>query len=131
MGHELKPRSGGLPSATEIARRLATEFAYVKTDAEDGMKQARSRAEWIERAPARVFLGRHQEALEGAARLKNLAPGEALTIEFGDDTKRTKRIVVIPGEPINFGYASKEDEAASKSLIERCARALDCDVVLF
>jgi hypothetical protein len=131
MGHELKPRSGRLPSATEIARLLAKEFAYVKTDAEEGMKQARSRAEWIERAPARVFLGRHKEALEGAARLKNLAPGEALAIEFGDSASRTKRIVVIPGEPINFGYASKEDEADSKSVVERCARALDSEVVLF
>jgi hypothetical protein len=131
MGHELKPRSGGFPSATEIAHLLTKEFVYVKTDAEEGMKQARSRADWIERAPARIFLGRHKEALEGAARLKNLAPGEALTIEFGDSPSKTKRIVVIPGEPINFGYASKEDEAASKSLVERCARALDSEVVLF
>ena len=131
MGHELRPRSGNFPSATEIAARLATEFAYVKTDADEGMKRARERAEWIERAPERVFLGRHKEALEGAARLKNLAPGEALAIEFGDDSKSMKRIVVIPGEPINFGYASKDDEAASKPLVERCARALDCEVVLF
>jgi hypothetical protein len=131
MGHELRPRSGAYPSATEIACRLEMEFAYVKTDAEDGQKQARSRAEWIERAPTRVFLGRHQEALAGATRMKNLGPGEALTIEFGDDPGRTKRIVVIPGEPINFGYASKEDEAASKSLVERCARAIECDLVLF
>ncbi|HEY2515624.1 MAG TPA: hypothetical protein VGI39_32370 [Polyangiaceae bacterium] len=131
MGHELKPRNGRLPPATEVADRLAKEFAYVRTDAEEGTKQAHSRAEWIERAPARVFLGRHKEALEGAARLKSLAPGEALAIEFGDDSKKTKQIVVIPGEPINFGYASKEDEAASKSLVERCARALDCEVVLF
>ncbi len=63
--------------------------------------------------------------------MKSLAPGEALVIEFGDDSKKTKRIVVIPGEPINFGYASKEDEAASKGLVDRCARALDSDVVLF
>jgi hypothetical protein len=131
MGHELKPHGGSFPSATEIAARLAKEFAYVKTDADEGMKQARSRADWIERAPARVFLGRHKEALEGAARLKKLAPGEALVIEFGDDSKKTKRIVVIPGEPINFGYASKEDEAASKGLVDRCARVLDSDVVLF
>jgi hypothetical protein len=131
MGHELRPRSGAFPSATEVARRLETEFAYVKTDAKDGQKQARSRAEWIERAPARIFLGRHQEALVGAARLRNLPPGEALTIEFGDDPKTAKRIVVIPGEPIHFGYASKRDEAASTSLVERCAKALDCDVVQF
>ena len=103
----------------------------MKTDAADAIQRARSRAEWIERAPVRVFLGRHREALEGAARLRSLAPGEALTIEFGDDSKQTTRIVVIPGEPINFGDASKDDEEASKSLVERCALALDCDVVVF
>lgn len=131
MGHELRPRGGSFPSAKEIANRLAKEFAYVKTDADEGMRQARSRAEWIERAPARIFLGRHKEALEGAARLKNLAHGEALAIEFGDDATKTRRIVVVPGEPINFGYASIEDETASKGLVERCAHALDCEVVLF
>jgi hypothetical protein len=131
MGHELKPRSGALPSAKEIAERLAKEFRYVKADPEEGLKQARARAEWIERAPPRVFLGRHQEALAGAARLKNLAHGEALAIDFGDDATNHKRIFVIPGEPINFGYRSKEDEAASKILVERCAHALDCDVVPF
>ncbi len=131
MGHELRPRSGALPSATEVAGLLKWEFAYVRTDAEEGQRRARARAEWIERAPARVFLGRHQEALAGAARLKSLGPSEALAIEFGDDPSRTKRIVVIPGEPINFGYASREDEVASKTLVERCARALDCEVVVF
>ena len=131
MGHELRPRSGMLPSAKEIAQRLSKEFVHIRTDEVGGLRQARARAAWIERAPARIFLGRHKEALEGAARLKNLADGEALTIEFGDDPMRTKRIVVIPGEPINFGYASNEDEAASKDLVDRCARALDCEVVLF
>jgi hypothetical protein len=131
MGHELRPRNGSLPSASAVASRLATEFAFVKSDEAEGMKQARARADWIEGAPARIFLGHHQKALEGAARLKNLAPGEALAIEFGDSPSRTKRIVVMPGEPINFGYASKEDEVASKDLVERCARVLDCDVVLF
>jgi hypothetical protein len=47
--------------------------------------------------------------------LKNLAPGEALTIEFGDDARRTKRIVVTTGQSIDFGDASKEDETASET----------------
>jgi hypothetical protein len=95
------------------------------------MKRARAKADWIERAPARIFLGHHKEALEGAARLKNLAPGESLVIEFGDSPTKTKRIVVMPKEPIKFGYASDDDERASKDLVERCARALDSDVLLF
>jgi len=110
---------------------LAIEFAFVKTDAVKGMAKARERAAWIERASPRVFLGRHEEALEGAKRLKSLAPGDALAIEFGDAPSRTSRIVVIPGEPINFGYASKDEEVASRDLVDRCARALNCEVVLF
>ena len=78
-----------------------------------------------------VFHGRRPEALEGAVRLRNLAHGEALTIDFGDTADTTKRILVVPGEPINFGYRGKEDEAASRTLVERCASALDCDVVIF
>lgn len=129
MVHELRPRSGCLPPASEVARLLATEFALVKPDANDALSQARARAEWIERAPAHVFLGRYQQALQGAARLKSLGPGDALTIDFGDRPEQTKRIVVIPGEPISVGYASEEDEQASKDLIERCARVLECDLV--
>jgi hypothetical protein len=131
VGHELRPRSGSLPTAKKIARLLATEFVFVRSDEVDGLRRAREQADRIERAPPHIFLGRHREALEAAKGLKGLAPGEALTIEFGDTPSTTKLIVVIPGHPINFGYASKEDEAASKDLVERCARALDCELVLF
>lgn len=131
MAHELIPRSGKLPAAREVVRLLATEFAYVKADAADGLRQAQKRADWIERSPARVFLGHQQEALEFAAKLRTLSSGEALTIEFGDDPS-TKRLtmVVLPGESIKFGYASKEDEASSRELVERCAQALDCEMIL-
>ncbi len=131
MAHELIPRSGKLPAANEIVRLLAIEFAYVKADAADGLRQAQKRADWIERSPARVFLGHQQEALEFAAKLRTLSSGEALTIEFGDDPS-TKRLtmVVLPGESIKFGYASREDEASSRELVERCARALDCEMIL-
>jgi len=131
MGHQLKPHTGSLPPAREIARRLAIEFAYVKADEAEAIKEANARADWIERAPSRIFFGRHQEALNGAARLRKLMPGEALVIYFGDEQANSTRISVIPGEPINFGYGSGEEEARLKSLVERCARALDCDVVLF
>jgi len=131
MGHELRPRTGTLPAAREVARLLAIEFAFVRTDETEGMAKAQERAAWIERAPASVFLGRHDEALAGAKRLKSLAPGEALAIEFGDAPSQTRRIVVIPGEPINFGYASEDEEVAARDLVERCARALNCEVLLF
>ncbi len=128
MPYELKPRCGTLPPASEVARLIATEFAWVKVDAEDGLKQARARAAWIERTPARVFLGHHREALESAARLKALALGEALTIEFGDDAGNTLRAVVIPGDTMKLGFRSNEEQSTSLPLVTRCARILDCDL---
>lgn len=128
MGTELVPRSGQLPDVQEIIRRMRAEFSYVTVDEDDGLKQARERAEWIEQAPARIFLGRRQEALRGAAKLKALSRGEAVTIEFGDGQAVTRRFVAIPGEPLSFGYASEADEKLGQKLIERLALALDCDV---
>ncbi|MFS8068225.1 MAG: hypothetical protein ACMG6S_17865 [Byssovorax sp.] len=131
MAHELIPRSGKLPAANEVVRLLATEFAYVKADAADGLRLAQERADWIERSPARVFLGHQQEVLECAAKLRTLQPGEALTIKFWDDPSAKRlTMVVLPGESIKFGYASKEDEVSSRELVERCAWALDCEVIM-
>lgn len=130
MAYELKSRNDRCLPATEVARLLASEFSYTKTDADDGLKQARTLVEWIERAPAHVFLNHHQRALETAARLKSLPRGEALTIESGDDTGSVVKAVVIPGETIKFGFRSNEEQAASRSLVERCARVLDCDLVV-
>jgi len=130
MAYELIPRTEGPLSARKAARLLETEFAYTKVDADDGLKHARDRAEWIERAPARIFLGHHEKALETAAKLKSLARGEALTIEFGDNQNDTLTAIVIPGETIRFGYRSNEEQASSRPLVERCARVLGCDIVV-
>lgn len=132
MSHELIPRRAGvaaaLPPPDEVARLLSSEFAFVVIDADDGLRRARDMANWIERSPEHIFLGRHQEALATATRLKQLKRGEALVIEFGDDPNHTLRVAVIPGEPIKFGYGSGEEEQSSRGLVERCARALSCDV---
>lgn len=131
MGHQLSPRTGGLLPVAEVVRRLQEEFRVVKTDAEAGMRQALSTAAWLERMPASAFLGRHEAALEEAGRLRALSPGEALVVEFGDEPDRALRTYLISGDPIQFGYQSDEHEAECRPLIERCARVLDCDIVLF
>lgn len=131
MGHALKPHNGTLLSAQDVAARLRKAFPYVTVDPEEGGRQALSRAEWIESRPPGVFLGRHEEALAFAARLRNLAPGDALSIEFGEDSTKCATIVVIPDELIQFGYRDHDDEDRKRSLVERCAKALDCEVVLF
>lgn len=130
MAFELRPADGNLASAREVERLLSEEFAYLKSDPDEGLEQARARATWIEQAPPRVFLGRHEQALEMATRLKRLPSGEALAIEFGDDATRTLRIVVMPGDTIRFGFASSEEQASARPMVERAARALECEVVL-
>jgi hypothetical protein len=40
------------------------------------------------------------------------------------------RVAVIP-ESIKFAYRDQADEEASRELVERCARALECEVALF
>lgn len=111
-------------------RLLETEFPYVSVDAEDGLKRARERAAWIERAPSHIFLGHHEHALETAKRLKALPLGDALTIEFGDDKEHALRIVLVPGELVAFGFRSNEEESEARSVVERCARVLESDVVV-
>ncbi|WP_394842912.1 hypothetical protein LZC95_38300 [Pendulispora brunnea] len=131
MGHELVPRKGCLPSAREVAGLLSKEFRYIKVEEGEGMQRAHAIAAWIERAEARVFLGHHMEALEHAARLRRLAPGEALTIEFGDDADTVAKMTVIPRETIKFGYQGEQNELSKRPLVDRCANVLECDVVEF
>jgi hypothetical protein len=129
MAHELVPRGGGELSAREVARLLASEFAIVKTETQDALAEAKRKADWIERSPPRLFIGRHEQAMDFARRLRALGEGDALTIHFGDTPERLLKILVLPGERIRFGYGSPDEEAAPKSLVERCARVLTCDMV--
>jgi len=130
MSHELVPRDGVVRKPSEVVDSLSTEFRHVAVDAEEGLRQATRVAERIERAPASAFLGKHQQALEWAARLRKLKLGDALTIEFGDGPGKTLRTTVLPGEPVRFGYGSKDEEQDLRELLERCARVLNCEVVV-
>jgi hypothetical protein len=131
MGHELSPRGVARLPAQELADRLRRAFACVVVDEEEGARAASALAAWIQRSPPRLFFGRHEEALAHASRLQRLRPGEALVIRFGDDPSALVRLVALPGEALRFAYTSDEEEAAQKPLVERCARALDCDLVPF
>jgi hypothetical protein len=130
MAHEIVPRGGECVSAAEVARRLGSEFVYVIADKEAGAAAAIRAAEWIENANPAVFLGRHHEALERARRLRDLAPGEAVVIKFGDDKRNLTSVTVLPNERLKFGYAGLEEEQAMRGVVARCAKALDADVVL-
>lgn len=128
MAHELRPKSGEVLPPSEVVRRLREAFPYVRVDAEEGLRRARATAAWIEARPAAVFSGNHAKALKFAEKLKSLPLGESLAIEFGDEPSRTLRFVIMPGEVVQFGYRSADDERALRPLVERCANALDCEI---
>jgi hypothetical protein len=132
VGHQLNPRSGRLLAAAEVVQRLRAEFAYVSADPEEGTRRALALADWIEARPEWIFMGKHAAWLERATRLRKLGPGEAVGITFGDDPSGpTLHALVLPDDLIKFGYASKEEETRLRPLVDRCARALDSEVVLF
>jgi hypothetical protein len=104
----------------------------VQTDPDEGTRRAVALADWIEGRPPRIFLGKHDAWLERAKQLRSLRPGEALGITFGDDPGGLAlHAVVLPGDVIKFGYGSEEEARRLRPLVDRCARALDSDVVDF
>jgi len=131
VGHQLNSKNGDLLPASEVARRLKLHFSYVAVDAAEGMRKALAHADWLEKAPARIFLGRHDAALAYARRLRALEPGEAVVLRFGDRQEEAIEIAVTPGQPILFGYASNEEARMLSGLVSKCAMALECEVVAF
>lgn len=130
MGHVLcYPDQPLLPA--EVVRRVSATFAYVRVDAEEGLREAARRAEWIERTSVGVLLGRREEALKGAARLRTLRLGEVFIVEFGDSPSHTLRFTSLPEEPIRFGYGSDEEAEEAANLLHRLARALGAEVEVF
>jgi len=134
MGHVLMPKAGRHHSAHEVAERLRREFACIEVDADAGAEAAASAADWLESRLDVLFVDapeRRERARQRVALLRSLAPGDALRIDFGDTWDTARSITVFPDEPIRFGYGGDEDERAARATVERCAHALECDLVLF
>jgi hypothetical protein len=98
MGHELVPRNGQLLSVNETERRLRESFSFFTKDEQAGLRIAKGSADRLSKLPARVFLGRQDEALARAEQLRALQLGEALVIEFGEDTNHKLRAVLLRDE---------------------------------
>jgi hypothetical protein len=139
VGHELRPRSDKSLTVLEITRHLRAEFAFVAVDVEEGTRAVQAAAEWIEARPASFFNHRIENIarrraglLERAKVLRALAPGLAAGFTIGEDANgETLHFVFIPDRAIMFGYSGSEEERRLRPLIDRCARALDCEVLLF
>jgi hypothetical protein len=55
-----------------------------------------------------------------------------LGITFGDHPDGlTLHTLALPGDLIKLGYGSREEELRLRAFVDRCARALDADVVEF
>jgi hypothetical protein len=139
MGHELRPRSGELPTVAEVERRLRSVFAYVCVDLYEGVAHVRRSAERIDALPASFdeskypgIAARRARLPERATVLRALPYGSAAGFTVGDAaTGPTVHFFVVPGDPIMFGYRGADDERRLRPLVDRCAEALDADVALF
>lgn len=132
MGHELRPRQALPFTVPDIDRLLRAEFGYVVADIDEGSRYVRESIRfagvWPEDLADRFNLK------QMAARLRALPAGAAALFTFGDDPGGpTERFHFIPGNSIMFGQRTGpgDEDAKPSPLVERCAKALDCDVNLF
>ena len=123
MSHRLEP-SGDRPchDPNEVALRLCEEFAYCDVDAEQGKDDVGDMiAKLIElNAPQFII----DDAMAGRE--------QSLRITVADDTTSEDYLsfLVRPNEALLIGYRSGQHEAATRLLVERCARALDYEIFL-
>jgi hypothetical protein len=103
----------------------------VVVDEEEGLRFAHASAERLSKLPARVFLGRQDNVLARAAKLRDIQTGEALVVVFGKSANENLRIVLLPDEPIRISYGNKQEEQAQRGLVDECAAVLECQVEVF
>jgi hypothetical protein len=125
-------------TVAEVERRLRVAFAYVRVDLEEGARSILKRAEWIDALPAAFYqskypaiAARRANMPDRAKALRALPFGAAAGFTVGDDAEGlTVHFVLIPGDAIMFGYSGSAEERALRPLVDRCAEALDSDVIL-
>lgn len=130
MAHELIPRTGRPIAPATVAAKLRQEFAFVTVDPAAGRRRALALATRFEAMGQRNLGPSAVDGQKQAARLRGLTAEDALVVRFGDDEQRTLEAFVLAGENLRFGYADAAEEAAARSLLDRCARVLEADVVL-
>jgi hypothetical protein len=123
MSHKLEPKDGAsfLPPQAAI-ERLRAEFDYVGADRDAG-------ADHVGQMVA-AFL--RLNAPEATVQFYAARQGDSFQVEVADDSDSEIfiRFALIPDVAPLIGYSSAQDEAASRPLVERCARALNYRIVL-
>jgi hypothetical protein len=118
MAHRLVPESECPPlDPVEVIRRLRREFVAVVEDREAGARHIDQMIVQFQRMgmPGEVIAA-HREMREQAFRV-------VVTDDAASDVAYL-HFVTMPGEGLFIGYHSGWHEEASRSLLERCARAL-------
>jgi hypothetical protein len=128
MAHRLVPREGQ-PYLTPrvVVARLLSEFPYVTSSNEGGRGYVRG---IIRQLRAIKQSGDSRVDSEYLDRLERVQDG-AIYVHFEDWNSEAIYLstAVIPGEPLCFFYSSSKHEQAAKTLLLRCAAALDYDIV--
>jgi hypothetical protein len=130
MGYELVPRGDVSLSPSAVAAKLEGAFAIVRVDAQEGRRRAIALAARLESMGVRSIGKLVLDGPKRAAWLRALPADEALVVQFGDEEHHLLQVLLIPGDHLMFGFDGPESESAAKPLIERCARALNAEVVL-
>lgn len=123
MSHRLEPRDGNpYLHPEDVARRLREEFTCCEVDAEQGQDDVGDMlAKLIElKAPQNII----DEVVAGRA------SAVRITVSDDDSSENYLSFFVRPNAGPLIGYYSAQHEAATKSLLERCAIALGYKIVL-
>ena len=123
MSHRLCPPEGRpFLEPEEVVERLREEFAFCDADQDQGADDVGDMiAKLIElKAPKPII----DAAIAGRDR--------SYSVTVADDmaSENYLSFIVRPGEGPLIGYHSGQHEEAVRSLLERCARALDYEIFL-
>ena len=113
----------------EVLRRLRVEFAVVEVDKDAAREMVQQRIDYIEQ---RLSEG-HDPWREYDETLERLRSGidDAHLVYFSDEPDAKAAFLntlVMPNEPLFFGYESAAQEKAAPKLLRRCAKALGYDL---
>lgn len=123
MAHILSPPDGAAYlDPEEVFRRLHEEFDYTAIDRDEG-------ADVVGEIVAKlVELNAPQEVID----FQRASQDRAIQVVIADDSTSDDylQFTVKPSNGIFIGYSSAQHEAATRPLVERCARVLNYQINL-
>ncbi len=113
----------------EVIRRLRAEFAVIEIDKDAAKEMIDHRIAYIEEQLAEG----HDPSRQYHETLDRLRSGidDAHLVYISDEPNSKAAFlttVVMPNEPLFFGYQSAAQEKAAPKLLRRCAKALGYDI---